>query len=50
MTDPVAQQTAELLKAFDQLHRDIGNLNTSISAVGLFAIALLIVIAFRKRS
>jgi len=48
MTD-LTQQTSELLKAFDILHRDITNLNTTNMIVGTVLAALLLIIAFRKR-
>jgi len=48
MTD-LSQQTEQLLKAFDGLHRDLSTLHYDLVALGLTAIVLLILIAFRRR-
>jgi LPXTG-motif cell wall-anchored protein len=49
MTDVVQQQTEQLLKALTALHSDLTNTNITISIIGTIVIALLMIIAFRRR-
>jgi hypothetical protein len=48
MTD-LAQQTEQLLKAFTTLHNDLSALRIDIGIAVTVIVALLVVIAFRRR-